>query len=685
MKEINSKLIYIDSLSRIFGSTFDFQVEIPPIFTRQENKNNLITVSLVDCSIRSTWYNVRETNNKFWLVNYDTTLGNYTTTTAGIKNPLAEWKTVPSTNPVLAWSPDSPNHHLIEIEVGNYDIYGLAQAIQNALNDGYDGVNTKNGTNSRPNCTNTSVTMLADDGQEYTWLGQLWSPDGGVAGEGQGLLWTVTWIKETGKMKFEYENGVSTTNLAFDFRTSGNFMFCDFYDKASHTGVEMDIQNGAFELMGFDRHGFQSNLFMGTDDEEDRRGKAPQAEWLGGKDTFTQAMADAGEVTGVTNSTNPIGGDFPYPALSDHPCLVGAPKSIFINTNLPLANIASYRKVATIGGIATATDTEFSNSSIFAKIMNNQQWYSTITFQSQGDDDYALKTDDLQYINQARFWLCDEWGFLLRTAHDWSMTLKWTESVDEDKARNTALESMNDLLQMILLQRETEDVRLEVSKKINPNEILLAPREVAEKKAQEVVKQEEALRTEKPEAYEQIRKRVLDEEIERDYAKMQVFGDAGGGGDPYTDEQRISAGMVGPTQNWVREHRPGYKGDGGDLFPREWKHLRHFKGLRPTKLRYSYAGPGTEYKKRMARGDVGINPIDYAAREHDRVYADPLATIDEIQKADLILEKTANAVAKKYPELWTDAKIVANMFKAKRGLVGWGLAKANMFASGGKF
>ena len=198
MKEINSKLIYIDSLSRIFGSTFDFQVEIPPIFTRQENKNNLITVSLVDCSIRSTWYNVRETNNKFWLVNYDTTLGNYTTTTAGIKNPLAEWKTVPSTNPVLAWSPDSPNHHLIEIEVGNYDIYGLAQAIQNALNDGYGGVNTKNGTNSRPNCTNTSVTMLADDGQEYTGLGQLWSPDGGVAGEGQGLLWTVTWIMETG-------------------------------------------------------------------------------------------------------------------------------------------------------------------------------------------------------------------------------------------------------------------------------------------------------------------------------------------------------------------------------------------------------------------------------------------------------------------------------------------------------
>ena len=107
--------------------------------------------------------------------------------------------------------------------------------------------------------------------------------------------------------------------------------------------------------------------------------------------------------------------------------------------------------------------------------------------------------------------------------------------------------------------------------------------------------------------------------------------------------------------------------------------------MRLTSLPYSYAGPGTEYKKRRARGDVGINPIDYAAREHDRVYADPLATMDEIEKADLILEKTANAVAQKYPELWTDAKIVANMFKAKRGLVDWGLAKVNMFASGGKF
>lgn len=38
-------------------------------------------------------------------------------------------------------------------------------------------------------------------------------------------------------------------------------------------------------------------------------------------------------------------------------------------------------------------------------------------------------------------------------------------------------------------------------------------------------------------------------------------------------------------------------------------------------LGYSYLGPGTKLKERLARGDRGINPLDEAAKEHDIAYS----------------------------------------------------------------
>ena len=47
----------------------------------------------------------------------------------------------------------------------------------------------------------------------------------------------------------------------------------------------------------------------------------------------------------------------------------------------------------------------------------------------------------------------------------------------------------------------------------------------------------------------------------------------------------------------------------------------------PVELRlpggYQYCGPGTRLKKRLALGQVGINPLDSACRIHDQAYADP--------------------------------------------------------------
>ena len=36
---------------------------------------------------------------------------------------------------------------------------------------------------------------------------------------------------------------------------------------------------------------------------------------------------------------------------------------------------------------------------------------------------------------------------------------------------------------------------------------------------------------------------------------------------------------------------------------------------------YQFCGPGTHLKKRLARGDRGINPLDAACREHDIAYS----------------------------------------------------------------
>jgi hypothetical protein len=37
---------------------------------------------------------------------------------------------------------------------------------------------------------------------------------------------------------------------------------------------------------------------------------------------------------------------------------------------------------------------------------------------------------------------------------------------------------------------------------------------------------------------------------------------------------------------------------------------------------YQFCGPGTKYEERIARGDRGINRLDEACREHDRVYTE---------------------------------------------------------------
>ncbi|KAL4135057.1 hypothetical protein QTP88_006719 [Uroleucon formosanum] len=78
---------------------------------------------------------------------------------------------------------------------------------------------------------------------------------------------------------------------------------------------------------------------------------------------------------------------------------------------------------------------------------------------------------------------------------------------------------------------------------------------------------------------------------------------------------------------------------------------------------YQYCGPGTNLKKRLARGDKGINPLDSACREHDIAYEQSNSIADR-NKADYILEQRA----------WDRFKSKDSSLKEKA--VAWGVTTA---------
>ncbi|KAL4127110.1 hypothetical protein QTP88_011308 [Uroleucon formosanum] len=78
---------------------------------------------------------------------------------------------------------------------------------------------------------------------------------------------------------------------------------------------------------------------------------------------------------------------------------------------------------------------------------------------------------------------------------------------------------------------------------------------------------------------------------------------------------------------------------------------------------YQYCGPGTNLKKRLARGDKGINLLDSACRDHDIAY-DQSNSIADRNKADYILEQRA----------WDRFKSKDSSLKEKA--VAWGVTTA---------
>lgn len=86
---------------------------------------------------------------------------------------------------------------------------------------------------------------------------------------------------------------------------------------------------------------------------------------------------------------------------------------------------------------------------------------------------------------------------------------------------------------------------------------------------------------------------------------------------------------------------------------------------------YQYCGPGTKLEKRIKRGDMGINPLDAACKQHDIAYSQNNNNMDERHKADKILTEKAwqrfKSKDAKFGEK-ASALLITNAMKAKTKL-----------------
>lgn len=84
---------------------------------------------------------------------------------------------------------------------------------------------------------------------------------------------------------------------------------------------------------------------------------------------------------------------------------------------------------------------------------------------------------------------------------------------------------------------------------------------------------------------------------------------------------------------------------------------------------YRFCGPGTQLRERLARGDVGVNPLDEACKQHDIAYSQN-TNLEKRHEADRVLAKTAWNLAKKSPSLKerVAAASIAGVMKAKTKL-----------------
>lgn len=100
---------------------------------------------------------------------------------------------------------------------------------------------------------------------------------------------------------------------------------------------------------------------------------------------------------------------------------------------------------------------------------------------------------------------------------------------------------------------------------------------------------------------------------------------------------------------------------------------------------YQFCGPGTKLKKRLARGDKGVNQLDKACKEHDIAYS-KYSDLENRHAADKVLAKKAfdrfKASDSKFGEK-ISSLVVSGIMKAKTKL-GMGMRKKRSPKKGGQ-
>lgn len=87
--------------------------------------------------------------------------------------------------------------------------------------------------------------------------------------------------------------------------------------------------------------------------------------------------------------------------------------------------------------------------------------------------------------------------------------------------------------------------------------------------------------------------------------------------------------------------------------------IDHFVEMLPEIhiMGYSYCGPNTDLKKRLARGELGINDLDHACKEHDIAY---------VQSGDIKIRNRADKilVSKSFKRAYAKNSRISERFSA---------------------
>lgn len=95
---------------------------------------------------------------------------------------------------------------------------------------------------------------------------------------------------------------------------------------------------------------------------------------------------------------------------------------------------------------------------------------------------------------------------------------------------------------------------------------------------------------------------------------------------------------------------------------------------------YQYCGPGTNLKKRMERGDAGINPLDAACKQHDIAYNNHKDSSERAVADKVLQDEAMNRVLSKDASIGERAAAlgVAAAMKAKRSVTGLGIGRKDI-------